>query len=183
VLIDKKVNTDPRFGRKAEWLGAKELRELNIHFSKFGRLIGEIRDNLAFHAYDKGGLIEASFQAIPHNDRREIYLSDTSTNSFFFASELCVAKALVDLSAAGKMPTTQDFKAGLEEVLDAAFFAARLFSAFVPALMIESMPDIGKDGIEEVEIGPSAKMSNFYLPFFFDEDDVKQFHARKTDQR
>ena len=181
VLVDKRVNGDERFGRTADWAGKDQLKRVNKHFNEWGSLLGEVRDKLSFHSWDKDGLIEGSFAALSEDEPWDFYLSDIVANSFYYASEMVVTRSMIGLTAAGKAASTnkEAEAAGLAEVFDAALDAASLLSSLFQILMVEIIDKSIDEQLdtEDVDIGRSARMSEFHLPYFFDEEDLLRLRS------
>ena len=124
---------------------------------------------------------EGSFAALSEDEPWDFYLSDIVANSFYYASEMVVTRSMIGLTAAGKAASTnkEAEAAGLAEVFDAALDAASLLSSLFQILMVEIIDKSIDEQLdtEDVDIGRSARMSEFHLPYFFDEEDLLRLRS------
>lgn len=181
VLVAKRVNSDERFGRNADWAGKEQLKRANKHFNKWGALISSVRNKLSFHSWDQDGLVEKTFAEIPEDEPWDFYLTGMVANSFYYASEMVVTRSMIGLTGVAKAaPTGINVEAaGLAEVFDAALDGANLLAQLFQVLMVEIIDQSVDESLEteELDIGQPPQMSQFHLPFFFDEDDLRQLRS------
>jgi hypothetical protein len=74
---------------------------------------------------------------------------------------------------------------GLSELIDATRKASRLFANFATILMVEIINTNLPDGIEDAgdDVGDAPKMSDFHLPFFFDDEDLRAMARSRGDRK
>ncbi len=181
VLLDNRVHNDEKLKERYGLTGRDDLgkafERLTEFLGKWGKLLAAVRNNVSFHSWDKGGLIEKSFAALSDDEPWDFYLSESHANSFYYASEMVVTRSAIGLTAAAKAaPTSKEAEAkGLAELFDAMLKGARLVSIFFVAMMVEIIDKCVEEGLEteEVEIGAVPKMSETDLPFFFEEEDLR----------
>jgi hypothetical protein len=85
VLISKRINGDPDFGMAKGWAG-KEA----------------VRNNISFHSWDEEGLTETGFNSLTEAEPWDFYLTGRVANSYYYASEVVVARCMVELSPSGR---------------------------------------------------------------------------------
>ena len=149
------------------------LEKLNKHFGNKSPLTA-IRNQLSFHYTDKTNLVEENFQHLSNSEPWEFYLAETVGNSFYYASELVTTASMVRLAGPGASGQLEDFGRLLDLVTEVAGDITELFQQLV-ADMVEPM-DVVAVG---EEIGAAAKVSVSPLPFFLDEDDLRQLSASR----
>ena len=152
---------------------ASALAALKKHFGQ-GSVLTAIRNNVSFHYSDKANLIEASFQQLPTNEPLQFYLTQTVGNSFYHAGELLAqlsALTFAKAPPAGPQDTSSDqaraFNTLCTEIIQVSRDMTELFGELIGLLgedVVESCPT------ETLPDGP--KLSQFSLPYFFDENDT-----------
>ena len=166
------------------------LKALNDYFGK-KNAVTEIRNKVAFHYKDKEGLFEENFQRLPETEPWEFYLSRTHGNTFYYASEMVATGSA--LSLAGKIDENEqaslagDIKAFSElsnTVLDVSRHITTLFSYLISDILVAHVPE-PEVKMEKFENSP--KLSEFALPYFFDEDEdeddwTQQYQQAKTEK-
>jgi hypothetical protein len=154
--------------------GVEALKALNNYFGK-KNAVTEIRNKVAFHYKDKDNLIEENFQRLPDTEPWEFYLSKTHGNTFYYASEMVATGSA--LSIAGKIDEKEraslagDIQAFSElssAVLDVSRHLTTLFSILIAEIMVKHVPD---PDVKTENFGNGPKLSQFALPYFFDEDE------------
>ena len=189
VLIDQRVTGDPalmdRYALKGQGDGAKDLRRFNRHFSRDGQLLAAIRNSVAFHSWDEHGLIESSFHSLGSDEPWHFYLAINHANSFYFASELVVAKSTFGHAAPNKYSEPKLDAAAVDQVLRATLRAAKLYTMFAIRMMAEILAKCFPAGVKGTEenIGEGPRLSKFYLPFFFDDDDMQAMGLRAMTEK
>jgi hypothetical protein len=174
VLFKKRLQADPQLRAKYLDKLSPEARarvvRLNKHFGD-GSPLTAIRNGLAFHYTDKEDLIEGSFQHMSEAEAWEFYLSDIVGNSFYYASELVTTVAAIRLAD----PSAQGGHEPFARLGDLAIAVAGDITDLFHELIADMVESTGEDiQAVGVEIGEVAKMTRFPLPFFFDEDDLRQ---------
>jgi hypothetical protein len=188
LLVQKRVNSDTSLKAKHALTGqndaAKALRSLNTTFAKSGQMIAAIRNTVAFHASDDDNLIEDAFLSLTDAEPWDFYLARARANAFYYASELCMTRVALGHTPAYKGDKANEAE-GLRELIEATLEAARHFSDLGVLLMVSIIEKNCAGGIEddEVDIGPASKMSEFKLPFFFDDDDFAAIRDKHRDHR
>lgn len=164
--------------------GTKALKALNDYFGK-RNAVTEIRNKVAFHYKDKNNLIEENFQRLPDTEPWEFYLSKTHGNTFYYASEMVATGSA--LSIAGKLSEKEkaslagDIQAFSElsnSILEVSWHLTTLFSILIAEILIKHIPN-PEIRTENFPNGP--KLSEFTLPYFFDEDEddwTRNFSAK-----
>lgn len=166
--------------------GTAAGKVLNNYFGK-KNAVTEIRNKVAFHYKDKNDLIEMNFQRLPDTEPWEFYLSKTHGNTFYYASEMVATGSAI--SIAGKIDENEqanladDIQAFSElsnVVLDISRHLTTLFSVLIAEIMTRRIPEV-EVKTETFANGP--KLSEFALPYFFDEDEedwTKQYQQQAT---
>ncbi len=144
-----------------------------------GSPLTAIRNAVSFHYTDDQNLVEQNFHRLPETEPWEFYLSRTVGNSFYFASELVIAGGVIGLvtEKSGACAASDDLRldaaafAGLcEIVIKVSGCITELFGDLVGLIVMTS---IGEDvETSTVEIPDGPKISDFSLPYFFDENDA-----------
>ncbi len=154
--------------------GTKALKALNGYFGK-KNAVTEIRNKVAFHYKDKDDLFEQNFQRLSDAEPWEFYLSKTHGNTFYYASEMVATGS--SLSIAGKINEKEqaslagDIQAFSElsnAVLEVSRHLTTLFSILISDIMVKHIPD---PEVRTENFTNSPKLSEFALPYFFDEDE------------
>ncbi|MDQ8699247.1 hypothetical protein [Hyphomicrobium sp. LHD-15] len=153
----------PRLTSKAQ----DDLAWLRRYFGRENRISG-IRNQFAFHTPDDD-VIEAAFQDLGETEPWTFYLSDLSGNTFYYAAEMVITRAIAQ--SAG--PASDDILASeLAAVFDDTIAVSRkikdLFSELI-ALICEQHLASGEP-IEGVQLEVPRLP---YVPFFLDEDSLK----------
>jgi hypothetical protein len=185
----------PRLGAEP----AAALEALNRHFGA-GSVLSAIRNKVSFHYSDKENLTEASFQQLAQDEPLQFYMTKTAGNSFYHAAELITQLAAISLVRLP--PPDPNERARIAQLVDpinpppadpndSALAAARalaalcdeikavsehiteLFGHLIAMLIAENI--VGHIVTEQVPDGP--KLSTFFLPYFFDENDVSLITA------
>lgn len=163
-----------KYVKKLEPEAAEALKALNSYFGR-KNAVTEIRNKVAFHYKDKEGLIEENFQRLPDTEPWEFYLSKTHGNTFYYASEMVATGSA--LSIAGKIDEkeqaslAEDIKAFSDlsnQVLEVSKNITTLFSWLISDILTAHVPE-PEVKTEKFEQGP--KLSEFALPYLFDEDE------------
>jgi hypothetical protein len=151
---------------------AAALQALNRHFGA-GSVLSQIRNKMSFHYDDKENLVEASFQQLPESEPLQFYLTQTVGNSFYYAAELIVQLAAINLvtvppSGANDGASTQAraLAALINEIIEVSRDITELFGHLI-AMLSENI--VSEIITEKVPDGP--KLSTFSMPYFFDEND------------
>jgi hypothetical protein len=158
--------------------GVKALTSLKQHFAS-GSPLSRIRNKFSFHYNDKDDLIDASFNWLPDDEPLLCYLSNIQGNSFYGASELVIAKGIVEL--AGCAPSGASAKSGSGEV-DQGFenlylltlgVSDRMVTLFGQCIGAIVVTHIGNEAqLTEVEVGLVPKLSEIEVPFFVDQSEL-----------
>lgn len=176
-----------KYVKKLEDEPAEALKMLNGYFGK-KNAVTEICNKVAFHYKDKDGLIEENFQRLPETEPWEFYLSKTHGNTFYYASEMVATGT--SLSIAGKIDETEqaslggDIKAFSElsnDVLEVSKNITTLFSWLISDILTAYVPE---PEVKTENFDDSPKLSEFTLPYFFDEDeeDWTQKYRKKAEK-
>lgn len=173
VQADKQMRSKFLDNQNAERLAL--LERLNKHFGGKSPLTA-IRNQLSFHYTDKTNLVEENFQHLSDSEPWEFYLAETVGNSFYWASELVTTAGMVRLASPGACGQPDDFGRLLDVAREVAGDITELFQQIL-ADMMEAM-EVEAVG---VDVGPPATLSLLTLPFFLDEDDLRQLSARRPD--
>jgi hypothetical protein len=167
-------NVSDKYLKKLDNEATAALAALNDYFGK-KNAVTEIRNKVAFHYKDKDDLIEEHFQRLPETEPWEFYLSKTHGNTFYFASEMVATGSA--LSLAGSFGETQqaglagDIKAFSElsnAVLEVSKHITTLFSWLISDILTTYVPE---PEVKTVKFDDGPKLSEFALPYFFDEDE------------
>ena len=171
VQSDRAIST--AFLPKLRLPAADALISLKRHFGQ-GSVLTAIRNNVSFHYSDKANLIEASFQELPASEPLHFLLARTVGNSFYHAGELLAQLSTLALVKASSEASAQDtasdqaraFQALCAEIINVSRDMTELFGEMIGLLgedVVVSCPT------ETLPDGP--KLSQFSLPYFFDEND------------
>lgn len=153
------------------------LKSLNKHFGQKSPLT-DIRNKLSFHYKDDANLIEANFQRLPETEPWEFYLCRTNGNTFYYASELVVSGGVISLvraknSSEASSNLTEDaqkFAQLCGIVVSVSRQITSLFGELIASIVSTSIGDDLEVTVTEIPDGP--KLSTFWLPYFFDENDT-----------
>lgn len=164
---------------------AASLSALKRHFGQ-GSALTAIRNNVSFHYADKANLIEASFQQLPANEPLQFYLTQTVGNSFYHAGELVAQMSALALVKAPPPAGPHDtssaearaFGALCDEIIQVAGDMTELFGTLI-AFLSEDVIDSANQEI--LPDGP--KVSQFSLPYFFDENDSLKVSTISNEQQ
>jgi hypothetical protein len=176
-LFKKRVQADAQL--RAKYLdklspeALARVERLNKHFGG-GSPLTAIRSKLAFHYTDNEDRVEQAFQHMSDAETWEFYLSDTVSNSFYWASEVVATVAMIRLADPSAQGGHEPFARIGDMAIAVAGDITGLFHELI-ADIVESMSDEVR--AVGVEIGDAAKMTRFHLPFFFDEDDLRRLVA------
>jgi hypothetical protein len=145
------------------------LIRLNAHFGG-GSPLPDIRNKLAFHSRDDDDLVEKSFHALPADENWDFYLGNSIANTFYHASELVMTRSSIDL-----VRDDGDVNAGFDELLGQSTSVAGdigiLFAEIIAEIGGAKFADVP---METFEVPHALKLSDFSLPYFLDEDDLRQ---------
>jgi hypothetical protein len=183
LLFCKRVQADPAMKNKVLSDLSPEaqtaLTELNKHFGG-GTPLSDIRNKISFHYIDEDNLVEKNFQRLSDTEPWEFYLTKMVFNSFYYASELVVAASvhspvnphIGDHNASGDTITEETAFAELcNEVITVSDHITELFGAVMGEIVATSIQNV-EIKIETHPDGPP--ISKFFLPFYFDEDDIRR---------
>jgi hypothetical protein len=153
---------------------AAALEELKKHFGQ-GSVLTEIR-NFSFHYEDKDNLMETSFQSAPNSEPWEFYLGKTNGSTCYYASELVAQAGVLGLVNLKGSPTTttvlrldsKSFEPLCDIVIKVSKLVAVLFRTLIESLLTSVNGCLER---ETVDVPDCPKISEFALPFFFDEYD------------
>jgi hypothetical protein len=148
---------------------AKEAKKaLQVYF-KHGSVLSKIRNQIAFHYYDKDTLMEKSFQQLPQSEPLQFYLTETVGNDFYHAAELLVeaiALDLVTVPAAKQTDSTpaeaRALNALYNDIIKVSQDITKLFGNLI-VLLSESV--VTEGSTEQI---PAPKLSDLSLPYFID---------------
>jgi hypothetical protein len=151
---------------------AAALTALKKHFGQ-GSSLTAIRNRVSFHYSDKENLTEANFQQLAATEPLQFYLTPTVGNSFYHAGELVAQLSAINLvkvpaPAPGDATSAEAraFSALCTEIIQVSADMTELFGELIGLL---GQDVVGSVSTEAIPTG--AKLSQFSLPFFFDEDD------------
>jgi hypothetical protein len=178
VLFTSRVQGDERIRTKylttLSEPAVAALRQLNKHFGRSSAL-STIRNKVAFHYTDKDDLTEKNFWQMPEGEEFQFYLCKTLSNSFYHAAELVAQSTAISLAIASTKPSTstsseaQGMKLLCHEIVQASRYVAELFGELVAILAVEAVTNVVVSDV------PAQKLSEFLLPFFFDEEDLIKY--------
>ena len=181
-------NISEKYLKKLDGEAVIALKSLNDYFGK-KNAVTEIRNKVAFHYKDKDGLIEENFQRLPETEPWEFYLSKTHGNTFYYLCEMVATGSA--LSLAGKIgeeeraslsDETEAFSELSRAILEVSRHITTLFSWLISDILTMYVPE---PEVRVENLVSSPKLSEFALPYFFDEDEgdwTQQYQQAKTEK-
>jgi hypothetical protein len=153
------------------------LESLKRHFGKQSPLT-LIRNGFSFHYYDEKGLVEKSFQDIPSDDSWHFYLSNITGNCFYYASELVVAAAVINLANPAinnaelyLAQSERAFRGLCELIISVSEQIMTLFGQCIAEIVSENLSDT--EISDPVEIVGAPSLGSIQIPFFIDDIEFK----------
>lgn len=149
------------------------LSDLKNHFGN--SLLTKIRNNVSFHYLDKDNLIEKSFESTPEKEEWEFLISETQANTFYYASELVIDNAIINLvdlkNANGDEPYNKRVRDALDELMRITLKMANdisvLFNQCICDIIASNCPNIQR---QNVSIKNTPQLSKIRIPFFIEID-------------
>lgn len=149
---------------------ATALEALGKHFGERSPLT-TIRNAFSFHYWDEDDLIEKSFQAVPAENAWCFYLSDTTGNCFYFASEMVVAAGV--MSAMKVAPDSSEcYLNRSSRALNELFSLIILVSRQIMVLFEQCITEIVSENFahaemkEPISIAGAPSLMKVKIPFF-----------------
>ena len=156
----------PNLSHKA----ASARQELNRHFGQ-DSVLTKIRNQISFHYTDDADLVEAIFQRLPATEPVQFYMAKTVVNTFFQMGELVAQFSAINLMKP-VAANPNDSSSAEARALNALWDVMILVSFNIIELFDEMIGRLGADVVGDVttvQIPDPPKLSDFPLPYFFDE--------------
>jgi hypothetical protein len=140
-----------------------------------GNALVKISNNLSFHYYDQGNLVEKSFRSLPATEPWDLILHETRCNSFYWPSAMIVSHAMMQLAAAGDSAhELEDYSSRARNALDDLVKLTTEISGHMSMLLDEVIalvlkPIAPEFELAEAETGGAPKLTDCFIPFFVDE--------------
>lgn len=128
--------------------------------------------NLAFHYFPSqgnlAGCIAGAFEATPEAEPWLFYLSETMGNSFYFASELVMQRAMFKLpEPAGNAPFSieHEVRETLDDVIDLSRNLSELLHSYLNVIVEKHFVDIKATPVAQF---PAHHIKEAAIPFFLE---------------
>jgi hypothetical protein len=145
----------------------------------------QIRNQLAFHYKDEGELIGANFESLASTEFWDFYLSESVSNSFYYAAELVVSASLIALAGGAQAneevgSELSDQERGFKRLCDLTIAVSdRMTTLFGECIASIVEDNFGHDvHFESIELGDLPRLTSVRVPFFMDDSEFQR-KARK----